>query len=390
MRTRGMKLRGGSPAPHLRHVCLPRISACGRAGARRESPDQGAAPKLRRDIDRLIRPSRHPIESAADDPRRTTAMPIYKNTPFVKYYASQALEKKGTTREKFEQLYKEAALARKELLIVAADVAQRFNGLKQVPDLKKENTAWEKTRRGKGPNADPSDADIAKLNDIARGSVIFYRFADIELAKEYFQNNYHGMVFDRFEDGEEESGYRDIKYLLQLDIIVDGKKKKHVCELQLHVTFTKAAYTMIHPIYEITRLAGKDGKGPVTVSADSVKELAPKLMATYRTAKIRHMGGIGTTNAFYNVIAKFFSDKDLSKPKTVAVLLTADDVKALRDMSPVINNAYYTQMQHASVMVNGQLMKAVDSDAQKHLAKIGTGAIKQKEMKSWNQATKNL
>lgn len=317
-------------------------------------------------------------------------MPIYKNTPSVKYYASQELENKGSTRKNFDQLYKEAALARKELLIVAADVAQRFNGLKQVPALKNVDTAWEKTRRGKGPNAEPTDADIAKLNDIARGSVIFYRFADIELAKEYFDKYYHGMYFDRFEDGEEESGYRDIKYLLRLEINVDGKTKTHVCELQLHVTFTKAAYTMIHPIYEITRLAGKDGKGPVTVSADLVEDLAPKLKATYRTAKIRHMGGIATTNAFYKVIAKFFSDKDLAKPKTVAVQLSADDVKALRDMSPVINNAYYTQMQHASVMVNGQLMKAVDSKAQAHLAPIGKGDIMRKEMKGWNQKAESL
>jgi hypothetical protein len=317
-------------------------------------------------------------------------MPIVKNTPFVKYYAEQTLKNQGSSWEKFDELYKEAALAREELFIVATEIAKRFNGLRKVPELKRKDVAWEKTRRGKGPNAVPSDRDIAKLNDLARGSVFFNRFADIELAKAYFKQNYDGMVFDRFEDGEEESGYRDIKYLLKLDINVDGVTKKHICELQLHVSFTKAAYNMIHPIYEITRLAGKGGKGGVDVSAKSVEDLAPKLLATYRTAKVRHMGGIALTNAFFNVIVKFYVDKNLSKAKSVGIHLDEADVQALRDMSPVINNAYYTQMQHASVMVDGKLVKAVDSDAQNKLAKIGTGAKKQQEMANWDQKVKYI
>jgi hypothetical protein len=307
-------------------------------------------------------------------------MPIFKNDPFTKYYAEQALILQGTPWEKFSALYDEAAKGREELLAVAAEIANSFNGRKKVPSLKRNDVAWEKTRRGKDANAMPSDRDIAKLNDLARGTVVFTRFADIELAKEFVKKNYHGVIFDRFEDGEEVSGYRDIKYLLKLPIDVKGVKKHHICELQLHMTFTQAAYGKIHPIYEITRLAGKGGKGGVTVPAKSVKELAPQLLATYRTARIRHMGGIDLTNAFYNVIVKFHVDKSLSKVKEADVHLDEADVQALRDMSPVINNAYYTQMQNAWVTVDGKLQQAVNGDAQKHLAKIGVGLQKQQEM----------
>ncbi len=292
-------------------------------------------------------------------------MPMHKNNHEFKYYANQTLQARATQRDKFLALYAEAKLGREELLAVAAEVAGRFNGTKKVPSLKNSDVAWEKTIRGKPANSQPSNSDIAKLNDLARGSVYFPRLADLNNAKEFINQKYNCIIFDRFEDGAEDSGYRDVKYLLKLKIDSKGGSEYHVCELQLHTTFTRDSYGKIHPIYEIIRRAGKKGEqSTVTVPADEVPKLAKQLWETYRTVRIRHMGGIQVTNAFYAVIVKFHTDDKLSKAKNVPVTLDSDDLEALQKMMPVINDAYFKQMQHAWVMIDGKLQQSVNRDAQ--------------------------
>jgi len=312
-------------------------------------------------------------------------MPIQKNHHEFKYYANQALKLHGTPLEKFTALYEEARKGREELLIVAAELANRFNGTKKVPSLKRNDVAWLKTIRGRPANSQPSDSDIAKLNDLARGSVYFARFEDLNRAKAFINQNYDdGIIFDRFEDGEEESGYRDVKYLLKLRIDPNDASKYHVCELQLHTTFTREAYSKFHPIYEITRRAGKGGAlSTVTLPAKDVAELAPKLVSTYRTVKIRHMGGAEVANAFYKVIVKFHTDKKLSAVKKGDVTLDANDLKALKEIGPVINNAYFEQMHHAMVMIDGKLQPALSFEAKKSLAPIGTGKVKEEQHKAY-------
>lgn len=292
-------------------------------------------------------------------------MPIHKNAKENKYYALQDLARNGTPKEKFDVLYDEASHAVPALHKITRELARRFDGRIVMAPLKDKDTAWKKLSRGDA-NKVVDVAEIAKLNDIVRATVKFATFSALLKAQRYMDKSYDGIVYDRYKDGPTESGYRDVKYVLKVPVNSGIRQTHHICELQLHTTQSRDAYQVFHPIYEVLRRMGKDGVAQsLTIPANESDALGGKLRHTWSTMQVRHIGGQDIVHCLHDIVARFFTDPALLKPRAGPIELSKAEVESLIEMGPIIHEAYYRNMKNAMVMVNGKLQPVLDGQAQK-------------------------
>jgi hypothetical protein len=117
-------------------------------------------------------------------------------------------------------LYRDAAAARTELEDLARSVASSHSGEAMVPPLKGRARAEEKI-------AADYDGDASRLTDLARGSIVFDRFDQLERAAKQIEGSANIVrKKDRF--ALPADGYRDMLYNLKAS-------NGHVMELQLQL-----------------------------------------------------------------------------------------------------------------------------------------------------------
>lgn len=281
-----------------------------------------------------------------------------------KVYFTQPLTEQDFEK-RFDQLFSDAALADKQLGKFMAEVCKLVPGAIKHADLKKEETTREKLARG-GAKKDPN-----MMLDIARASLLYDDLAGVYAAREFINHRPEcAGVHDRFEgESPVESGYRDVKYFLKVQIKrANGTNTHHFCELQLHVKSLNKAGPVNHPIYEITRLAPKNPNDATTVPGHHVAKLAYELRSAWVWMKQHGMRLEDPEHlkSFKATVARFFDDQ-MVKPLDVEVSIPPAEVAVLKAISPYIYKFFMDKALRSKVMMQGQLLPAISQAQKKNL-----------------------
>ena len=171
-------------------------------------------------------------------------------------------------------LYRDAAVARTELEDLARAVASRHSGEAMVPPLKGRARAEEKI-------AAEYRGDASRLTDLARGSVIFDRFDQLEhAAAEVERQTKVVRKKDRF--AKPASGYRDILYNIEAS-------NGHVVELQLQLRAVQevksgSGHKLYDQIRTIEAKAKIEGRELTDEEKRTVASLQSKMKSEYDAA----------------------------------------------------------------------------------------------------------
>ncbi|MCL9780747.1 hypothetical protein M9194_04755 [Vibrio sp. S4M6] len=163
-------------------------------------------------------------------------------------------------------LYKKFMEAQIELLTLAEDIAQKFNGRVCSPP-----GAFQGTKSFSGAlqkvTIRERSSNVGELKDCARATILFNTSEEMILAKQEIANyaafqairHHQKALKDRYNTGTSElkkfnsgatkAGYRDIKFFLRMP------ESDAVAELQLNTTAMDNAKSQAHIIYEILRLS---------------------------------------------------------------------------------------------------------------------------------------
>ena len=170
---------------------------------------------------------------------------------------------KGAQRSAdIEQLYKDAAVAQKELSGATVDIAGKTGGKPIVPEkLKGRERAMEKiTTDYKG--------DASRITDLARSSIEYKKLEDVYKGLEILKSKYEIVnIKDRFVKPTS-AGYRDILLTVRMS-------NGHVCEVQLHLEQILAVKGGEgHKLYEIIReIEGKALKEGRALTPDEIAKI---------------------------------------------------------------------------------------------------------------------
>ncbi len=182
-----------------------------------------------------------------------------------------------------EQLYKEAAVAQKELSDATLDIAGKTGGKPIIPEkLKGRERAMEKvTVEYKG--------DASRLTDLARSSVEYKKLEDVYKGLEMLKSKYEIVnIKDRFSKPTS-AGYRDILLTVRMS-------NGHVCEVQLHLEQILAVKGGEgHHLYEIIRsieaTAAKEGRALTKPELDKIEWANGESRRLYNEAIEKATGG---------------------------------------------------------------------------------------------------
>jgi hypothetical protein len=154
---------------------------------------------------------------------------------------AQAGPKGAQRTADLDQLYKDAAVAQKELGDATVDIAGKTGGKPIIPDqLKGRPRALEKVET-------EYKGDASRLTDLARSSVEYKKLDDVYKGLELLKSKYEIVTIkDRFATPTK-AGYRDILLTVRMS-------NGHVCEVQLHLEQVLAVKSgKGHELYEIIR-----------------------------------------------------------------------------------------------------------------------------------------
>jgi hypothetical protein len=172
----------------------------------------------------------------------TQTTPKTDAAPKTEAQATPKAEPKGAQRTAdLEQLYKDAAVAQKELGDATVDIAGKTGGKPIIPDkLKGRPRALEKIET-------EYKGDASRLTDLARSSVEYKKLEDVYKGLELLKSKYEIVTIkDRFATPTK-AGYRDILMTVRMS-------NGHVCEVQLHLEQVLAVKSgKGHELYEIIR-----------------------------------------------------------------------------------------------------------------------------------------
>jgi hypothetical protein len=161
-----------------------------------------------------------------------------------------------------DQLYKDAAVAQKELSDVTNDIASKTGGRPVIPEkLKGRARAQEKIDTEYG-------GDASRLTDLARSSIEYKKLDDVYKGLESLKGQYEIVkIKDRFQNPTA-GGYRDILLTVRMS-------NGHICEVQLHLEqVLEVKGGPGHAIYEqlrsIEAQAVKEGRA---LSADELLKI---------------------------------------------------------------------------------------------------------------------
>ena len=182
-----------------------------------------------------------------------------------------------------EQLYKDAAVAQKELSDATLDIAGKTGGKPIIPDkLKGRERAMEKV------NVDYK-GDASRLTDLARASVEYKKLDDVYKGLEILKSKYEIVnIKDRFSKPTS-AGYRDILLTVRMS-------NGHVCEVQLHLEQILAVKGGEgHHLYEIIRKiesdALKDSRQLTAAELKKIEWANSESRRLYQEAIEKAMGG---------------------------------------------------------------------------------------------------
>jgi hypothetical protein len=152
----------------------------------------------------------------------------------------------------FDQLLRDAAVAKPELDRVTTELAKEFGGKALIPGIKTRQRALDKVR-------DDYGGDASQIRDLARTTIVFQRLSQVRGALDAIKVRLKivGKVKDRFTTPTK-SGYRDVLMNVEMS-------NGHVVEMQLHLEgIEKVKSGPGHKIYEdvqrIQRTATREGR----------------------------------------------------------------------------------------------------------------------------------
>jgi hypothetical protein len=182
-----------------------------------------------------------------------------------------------------EQLYKDAAVAQKELSDATLDIAGKTGGKPIIPEkLKGRERAMEKVNvEYKG--------DASRLTDLARSSVEYKKLEDVYKGLEILKSKYEIVqIKDRFAKPTS-AGYRDILLTVRMS-------NGHVCEVQLHLEQILAVKGGEgHHLYEIIRsieaTAAKEARALTKAELAKIEWANGESRRLYNEAIEKAMGG---------------------------------------------------------------------------------------------------
>lgn len=187
---------------------------------------------------------------------------------------SQVGGTKDTAAQDLDLLYADAAVAQKELYAIATDVASKTNGEAMLPgELKGRERATQKTLADYG-------GDASRLLDIARASVKYKTFEDLQKGFQVCQAKSPVVVKNRFENVDA-SGYRDVLMNLRMS-------NGHVVELQLHLDKILEAKKAGHKDYERVRsikaTAALENRALTADELVEIETITARMKGAYDTA----------------------------------------------------------------------------------------------------------
>jgi len=218
-----------------------------------------------------------------------------------------------------DDLYYDAGLANVKLRKFMGQVATYFGGRSiahKTAPLKDRATAKKKLTRGGARRR------VKDLKDIARATLQFQDMESMYAARDYIVQqrcftrlgwtalkNRYSRDASRGGVGPTDQGYRDIKFFLVMDI--SSRRRYHIVELQLNVVRTMKAKSISHPFYDIIRLADSTWTptrpgADITVKADAVAKLGPKLLRATNECKSRGMDLAAVSKVRKMVLDNFY------------------------------------------------------------------------------------
>lgn len=265
--------------------------------------------------------------------------------------------------DRLEELYADAAEADKALGRFIAKVCRHQAGAIAHASLK--DPAGAEAKLGRSGQTD----DPAILNDLVRATIYFDSIDQVYRARDYIVQNHAseiGLFFDRYQDSEGAitsvgaNGYRDVKFILKLDI--PRPNKFHYCELQLNLKALDRARPVDHAIYEIVRMAGSwNNRQPVCISDPKEKAvLAAKMRTAWVAIKRSKVGNSDDQARLQDLVFRFFEKKrGADIVSTRPVRFEVADIAFLDGFMPKVYQAYQDKALNATLMNGGVRRQAL-------------------------------
>jgi len=172
-----------------------------------------------------------------------------KNKDYKASFQQQTIH--GQPVQTLEELYQAADLALvslEQFLMPLATTTNQLEGLQiDLASLKQRERALKKAQHdyqqrrvivdsGDTADSSSSSSEYAWLYDIVSGEVVCDSMEQFELVLEWMQVNAPVVVQakNRFASPTF-TGYRDVLFHIQLPVVEDNRKFKHICEIQIHV-----------------------------------------------------------------------------------------------------------------------------------------------------------